>query len=289
MNCTEVFNDHRNLLFSIAYRMLGLVMDAEDMVQECFIKWNDACDDDVDSPKSFLATMVTRLCIDYLRSARVKREEYIGQWLPEPIITDDESPEKQITQTDHLSTAFMVMLERLSPIERAVFLLREVFDYEYAEIATIVDKSEANCRQILSRARQHIDEDQARYEPDLAVQQQILDQFVQLASTGDLEGLIALLSEDIVVVSDGGGKAASARRPIVGAKTVARFFITVSQQQLKLYKDPRLEFWHINGQLSIVFLSEDVVHIVMTAAYDATGKIINLYSQLNPDKLRHLN
>ncbi|MCI0711473.1 MAG: RNA polymerase sigma-70 factor [Chloroflexi bacterium] len=289
MNCTEVFNDHRNLLFSIAYRMLGLVMDAEDMVQECFIKWHDACDDDVDSPKSFLATMVTRLCIDYLRSARVKREEYIGSWLPEPILTGDDSPEKQVTQTDHLSTAFMVMLERLSPIERAVFLLREVFDYNYTEIATIVDKSEANCRQILRRARQHIDEEQARYEPDMAVQQQILDQFVQLTATGDLEGLIALLSEDVVVVGDGGGKAIAARRPIIGAETVAKFFIGLAEKQMKAYKDPRFEFREVNGQLSIVFLSEDVVYFVTTVAYDASGKIKNIYSQLNPDKLRHLN
>lgn len=288
MNCTEVFNDNRNLLFSIAYRMLGLVMDAEDMVQECFIKWHDACNDDVDSPKSFLATMVTRLCIDYLRSARVKREEYIGPWLPEPISTSDDSPEKQVTQTDHLSTAFMVMLERLSPIERAVFLLREVFDYEYAAIAAIVDKSEANCRQILRRARQHIDEDQARYEPDIAVQQQILDQFVQLTATGDLEGLLALLAEDASIVSDGGGIAVAARRPIVGAESIAKFLIGIYQKQMHRYKDPRLEFREFNGQLCVVFLSEGVLQFVMTVAYDTSGKIKNIYSQLNPDKLRHL-
>ena len=205
------FDQYRSLLFSVAYRMLGSVADAEDMLQETFIRWQQAHDEEIRSPRAFLITIISRLCINHLQSARAQREEYVGQWLPEPIVTGPGSDPLEIVRIDEsLSMAFLVMLERLTPVERAVFLLREVFAYEYAEIAAILSQSEANCRQILSRAKQHVGTMRPRFKTSQRKKRELLERFFKATSSGDMEGLVALLASDVVLHSDGGGKAAAA-------------------------------------------------------------------------------
>src|SRR6266498_260007 len=218
-----VFASTRPLLFSIAYRMLGSVMDAEDLVQDAYLRWQEAPEADVRSPRAYLATIVTRLAINQLRSARTKRETYVGPWLPEPLVTDptpDASSHLELAES--LSMAFLVLLERLSPVERAVFLLHQVFDFEYAEIARIVDKTEATCRQLLARARKRIGQSQARFEADPAKARGLVQRFTEASMAGDLDGLLAVLAEDITLWADGGGKAkGAALKPVRGAADVA--------------------------------------------------------------------
>ena len=231
MNRVEVYSQHRPLLFSIAYRMLGSVMDAEDMVQETFLRWQEAPIGEVRSPKSYLSTVVTRLCIDQLRSARAQREQYIGPWLPEPLITEEmPSMDDKLTMADSLSMAFLVLLETLTPTERAVFLLREVFDYEYAEVARIVDKSESNCRQMVRRARERISQQKPRFDVSRERLEQLTERFLQAASDGDMQDLLSLLADDVILWSDGGGKVPAALRPVQGAMNVARLFVGLSKR-----------------------------------------------------------
>src|SRR2546427_1932457 len=208
---SEVFAEVRPILFSIAYRMLGSVMDAEDVVQEAYLRWQEASDDDVRSPRAYLATMVTRLCINQLRSARVQREAYVGPWLPEPLVTEHTpDPSGSVELAESLSMAFLVLLERLSAIERAVFLLHEVFDFEYPEIARIVDKSEANCRQIFARAKKRVESSHARFPASVEEAGRLLERFTRATAAGDMDGLLAVLAEDITLWPDGGGKAPGA-------------------------------------------------------------------------------
>ena len=224
MNQVQAFDEARPLLFGIAYRMLGSVMEAEDIVQETFLRWQKVAIDEVTSAKSYLSTVVTRLCIDYLRSARVRREEYVGPWLPEPLVADSGgSPHGALALSESLSMAFLVILESLSPLERAVFLLREVFDYDYAEIAGIVGKSEVYCRQLASRARRHVAERRPRFEVAPEQQVQVVEQFMRTLDTGDIEGLLAVLDDGVTWYSDGGGLPGIARKPIHGAEQVAWF------------------------------------------------------------------
>ncbi|HXJ37814.1 MAG TPA: RNA polymerase sigma factor SigJ, partial [Bryobacteraceae bacterium] len=226
------FNQHRGLLFSIAYRMLGSWADAEDVVQETFIRWQQAPDTEIRSPRAFLVTIISRLSINHLQSARAQREEYVGQWLPEPLMTGPlnggPSAVAQIDQS--LSIAFLVLLERLSPMERAVFLLREVFDYEYSEIAKTLGQNEANCRQILRRARRHIAEERPRFDASPKQRESLLHEFLEATARGDLEGLVALLSKDAVFHSDGGGKAPALPKPVYGASNVARVILASLQK-----------------------------------------------------------
>src|ERR1700761_8806797 len=185
------FRQYRGLLFSVAYRMLGSVADAEDMLQETFIRWQEATEEDIRSPRAYLVTIISRLCLNHLQSARVQREEYVGQWLPEPVVTDAASDPLEIVRVDEsLSMAFLVMLERLTPVERAVFLLREVFEYEYGEVAAMLGESEANCRQILHRARQHVAAMRPRFEASHGQASDLLEHFLQATRNGDLEGLV---------------------------------------------------------------------------------------------------
>src|SRR5271156_1252073 len=217
------FDQYRNLLFSVAYRMLGIVADAEDMLQETFIRWQQAREEEIRSPRAFLVTIISRLCINHLQSARVQREEYVGQWLPEPIVTGPGSDPLETVRVDEsLSMAFLVMLERLTPLERAVFLLREVFAYEYSELAAILGQSEANCRQILSRAKQHVGAMRPRFKTSQSKKKDLLERFFKATSSGDMEGLVALLASDIVLHSDGGGKGIAALNLIRGVDKVAR-------------------------------------------------------------------
>src|SRR5262245_10195938 len=194
------FDQYRSLLFSVAYRMLGSVADAEDMLQETFIRWQEDRDEDIRSPRAFLVTIISRLCINHLQSARVQREEYVGEWLPEPLVTDTSAdPSAALTMDESLSMGFLVLLERLTPVERAVFLLREVFDYKYREIAKITSLSEANCRQILRRARRRVTEGRPRFDPSTEKSEELLQRFLGATVNGDMEGLLALLSKDILL------------------------------------------------------------------------------------------
>jgi RNA polymerase sigma factor (sigma-70 family) len=235
---TSDYTGYRPLMFSIAYRMTGSVGDAEDIVQEAFLRLTRVLRDgtSITAPKAYLATVTTRLAISYLRSARVRRESYVGAWLPEPLIAGREpDPAEHAEMSDSLSMAFLVLLESLSPTERAVFLLHEVFGYDYREIAEITGKSEPNCRQILTRARQHVDEGRSgvkgpRFEASREQRDEVARRFFAAAEGGDLAALLELLAPDVVVVGDGGGKAWAAARPFHGTQQVARFMLGLARR-----------------------------------------------------------
>src|SRR5215813_8374881 len=232
---TDPFEEYRSLLFAIAYRMLGSAMEAEDIVQEAYLRYRATPPESIRTLKSFLTTIVHHLCMDHLKSARAQREAYVGPWLPEPVITGDGasllSPLRQITDRESISMAFLVLLESLSPLERAVFLLREVFDYEYAEIAQISGRDEAACRQLFSRAKKHISEHRPRFPTSPEAHAKMVGRFMEACIAGDLDGLMSLLAEDVTAWSDGGGKVpAAARHPIQGRDRVARGLVGVLKQ-----------------------------------------------------------
>jgi RNA polymerase sigma-70 factor, ECF subfamily len=283
----DEFRRYRGLLFSIAYRMLGSVADAEDMLQEAFIRWHRAEGAEIQSPRAFLVTVVSRLCINHLQSARVRREEYSGQWLPEPVITGPEIDPFTVARIDEsLSMAFLILLERLTPVERAVFVLREVFDYEYAEIAETVGKDEANCRQILRRARQHIDEIRPRFHASPEEKEELLTEFLQATSTGDLQGLVGLLSSDAVLHADGGGKAPAVPNLVYGADKVARAIIGALAKLVPGNLTGRVA--RINGEPGFVSYLDGRPYSVLTLDVD-DGRIRSVYVVTNPEKLAHLS
>jgi RNA polymerase sigma-70 factor, ECF subfamily len=284
MNSLDAFNQYRRLLFGIAYRMLGTVADAEDMVQETFLRWQQTPQANVQSAKNYLAATITRLCIDQLRSARVRREQYIGPWLPEPLLTQQD-PAEQVELADSLSIAFLVMLERLSPIERAVFLLREVFEYDYPEIAQIVDKTPENCRQILRRSRQHLTTERPRFPVSPLQQEQITNQFLAASTQGNLQELLTLLAKDVTFWSDSGGQVPAAMKPLYGAMKVARFLLVIQQKWLSTASADLIE---INGRSSILIRNGNDIHSVMTFEI-VEGYIQAIYSVRNPEKLRRLS
>lgn len=278
------FDKHRGLLFSIAYRMLGSVADAEDMLQEAFIRWQLASSEDLGSPKAFLVTVISRLCINYLQSARLRREQYVGQWLPEPIVTDPQyDPLGVIRADESLSMALLVLLERLTPVERAVFLLHEVFRFKYAEVAGMLGQSETNCRQILRRARQHVGAMRQRFETTSQEHRRLLDRFLEAAREGNIEGLIALLSRDVVLQVDGGGKAA-VPNVIRGADKVVRGLLGgVKRLPAALVIRKTL----INGQAgAISYLDGKSYSALILDISD--GLIRAVYIVGNPQKLSHL-
>jgi RNA polymerase sigma-70 factor (ECF subfamily) len=287
MGDAEVFAGLRPLLFSIAYRMLGSVTDAEDMVQEAFLRWDRVLDEEVASAKAYLSSVVTRLCIDHLRSARVAREAYVGPWLPDPILTASADPatggEDRALLADSLSMAFLVLLESLTPVERAVFLLRETFGYDYAEIATMVGRSEANCRQIAVRARKQLEARRPRFAASPATRDEITGRFIHAAETGDMEALLDLLSDDIVLWSDGGGKVRAARNPVVGVANVARLLLGLVRRNPGLLATPA----EINGQSGLLLTVDGtrIGALVLDITDDADGPITGIRIVVNPDKL----
>lgn len=280
-----VFNAHRPLLFSIAYRMLGSAMDAEDVVQEAFLRWRQRDATAVASPKSYLTTVVTHLSIDYLRSARVRREQYVGEWLPEPLVTDERAIDADpVALAESLSLAFLMLLERLTPIERAVFLLHEVFAYPFDEIAPMVGKSGANCRQIAHRARRHLGTGRPRFVAHREEHEHLTAQFMRAWTAGDVTALLALLADDVTIYSDGGGKVTAARRPITGADRVGRFLIGLAAKASPAYS---LRTATINGQAALVGeLSGRPFGVY--ALEVAEGRIRAIRVVLNPDKLHGL-
>jgi RNA polymerase sigma-70 factor (TIGR02957 family) len=276
----------RPLMFSIAYRMLGSVAEAEDVVQEAFLRMHRYESDEgaPESPEAFATTVTTRIAIDTLRSARVRRESYVGPWLPEPVLDDD--PAHQVERDETVSVAFLALLERLSPVERAVFLLREVFDYTYAEIATIVEKSEANCRQLFARARRHLDEGRPRFEPDEQRWNELAAGFFAAMEAGNVATLERLLAEDVVLYGDGGGKAPAIKQPMHGAMQAARFLAGIGQLSEQI--DVHLRPTRANGRPAALAVdgNDRVVGVVTFDVH--AGKITTVRSVINPDKLHHL-
>jgi RNA polymerase sigma-70 factor (ECF subfamily) len=282
-NSLAVFEQHRALLFSIAYRMLGSVADAEDAVQEAFLRWQRASESDIRSPRAFLVTVVSRLCINQLQSARARREEYVGEWLPEPLVTDPGSDPSEVARVDEsVSMALLLLLERLSPAERAVFLLHEVFDLQHAEIAEALSVTEANSRQLLRRAQQHVQLARPRFRAPSGEHLELLQSFTEAARRGDLDHLVSMLSSDVVMHTDGGGKASALLLPIYGPDRVATATLHGLRKLLSL--NVRQRVVEINGQPGVVSYRDGRPQSVFTIeAKD--GRVRAIYIVTNPEKL----
>jgi RNA polymerase sigma-70 factor (ECF subfamily) len=282
------FEAYRPLMFSIAYRMLGSVTEAEDIVQEAYLRYQATPADAIVSHKAFVSTIVTRLCLNQLQSARAQRESYIGPWLPEPVLTgvDEQfTPMQHVELHESLALAFLVLLEQLTPVERAVFLLREVFDYDYAEIAAIVGKAEAACRQLFSRAKRHIAAGRPRFKPSPQAHRQIFTQFLRAVEQGELDGLMQLLADDVELWVDGGGKAQGAiTRPLHGRTAVAQFLAATRRHASP---DSRTEIAEVNGEPALIVHEGSSVRLVLSIGIDQ-GQICAIRAIRNPDKLQNL-
>ncbi len=283
----ELFGVHRPLLFGVAYRMLGSASDADDVLQDAYLRWHRAQTDGevIASSRGWLATVVTRLCIDHLRSARVSREQYVGPWLPEPFpIGEEPDLADGALRAESISTAFLVLLERLTPKERAIFVLHDVFSYPYAEIATTVDETEANCRQLARRARAHLAAGRPRFAASASVRQRLTEQFGAATLNGDLSALIATLTEDVVVWSDGGADARASRRPISGAERVGRFLLGIRRTATPTTE---VSIESFNGRPGLVARENGLPFVAISFEVDQ-DRISQIYIVVNPDKLRAL-
>ena len=286
MTRAEEFEQLRPLLFAIAYRILGSVSEAEDAVQETWLRY-EASPTEPSSTKAFLSAVVTRISIDVLRSARVRREEYVGPWFPEPLLTDPyEDPERSAELADSVSMAALVLLERLSPLERAVFVLREVFGFGFPEVASAVGRSEAACRQLAVRARRHMDAGRPRFEADRREREELAARFFDALRDGDVDGLRELLAADVQMVGDSGGKAPQLARGVIGAENVARVLASIFPRLARI--DVTLEPHEVNGQPGAILRDRDG-KILNTLALDILdGQIQTIRTVINPDKLGHL-
>ncbi|MCC9076092.1 RNA polymerase sigma-70 factor [Litorilinea aerophila] len=277
------FDRYRPVLFGLAYRMLGSAMDAEDILQEAFLRWQQSPRHTVQSPRAFLMTIVTRLCLDALRAARTRREHYVGPWLPEPLVsTGTPDPTARAEQEETLSFAFLLLLERLTPLERAVFILHEVFGYSYDEIAGLIGSNGPHCRQLGHRARQRLSTERPRFRADPAQAEQAARAFARACAAGDLQGLLAIFAHDIALWTDGGGKARAARNIIYGADRVARFFVGIMRKAGRMMTFERA---CVNGQPGLLVWIDGRLDRVYAFDFDARGRIQAVYGVLNPDKL----
>jgi RNA polymerase sigma-70 factor (ECF subfamily) len=287
----EPFIQLRPLLFSIAYRMLGSVSDAEDVVQDAYLRYHRALGDgtEIESPKAFLSAITTRLAIDQLRSARVRRETYVGQWLPEPLLTDSSAPDpaQDAADSDSLSMAFLLVLERLSPVERAVFLLHDVFDYDFAEIAGMVGKSVENCRQVAVRARRHVNAERPRFEASREQRERLADRFVAALTEGDLDGLMDVLAADVVVTGDAGGMRPSWPREITGRDKVLRLLAGLAEQ-MRQVGGVRIERAEVNGQPGALVRDAEGLLVNVFSFDIVDGSLHAIRSVISRDKLGHL-
>ena len=286
MTLAEEFEQLRPLLFSIAYRILGSVSEAEDAVQETWLRYA-ASGAQPTSAKAFLSAVVTRVSIDVLRSARVRREEYVGPWFPEPLLADPyEDPERSAELADSVSTAALLLLERLTPLERAVFVLREVFGFGFGEIASAVGRSEAACRQLAVRARRHVDAGRPRFEADRREREKLAAQFFGALREGDVDGLQELLAADVQLAGDSGGKTPALPRSVIGAEKVARVLVSIFPWLVRI--DVTLEPREVNGQPGAIFRDRDN-RVLLTVTLDILGgQIQTIRSVSNPDKLGHV-
>jgi RNA polymerase sigma-70 factor (ECF subfamily) len=278
----EDFETYRPLLFSIAYRMLGSASEAEDMVQETYLRYRLAQDGGIRSLKSYLTTIITRLCLDELKSARVEREQYLGPWLPEPLLTGDAGA--LIEERESVSMAFLVLLEALTPPERAVFLLHEVFDYPYEEIGEIIGKNAAACRQLFHRAQQRIAEHRPRFAASPAQQQELTARFLVACQSGNMQELTSVLARDVVLWSDGGGRVAAATRPVYGLERAIRFIGGILR---KLPPNYVISAEEVNGSLALLGWTGDQLSDVFTFEI-SQGRIQHIRAVRNPEKLAYL-
>ena len=286
----DIFERLTPRLFAIAYRMLGSATDAEDIVQEAFLRWHDIDQSAVQSPEAYLRKTVIRLCLDAQKSARARRETYPGVWLPEPIRSDlpqtvIPAPEEHITEWESLSMAFLVLLEALTPEERAVFLLREVFSYDYPELAGMLGKTEDACRQMFSRAKKHILAHRSRFMPAPDKHQQLLSSFMSAVAEGNLNGLVSLLSADVTAYSDGGGKVRAFNRPVNGQHEVAKLLLGLLRNPAAA--QATVEVAPINGQLGLILRSTALGDTAMMLSVE-DERITAIYFMRNPDKLGHV-
>jgi len=282
---TRTFNRHRRRLLGIAYRMLGSAADAEDVVQDAWLRWNDATIDALDNPEAWLVTVVTRLSIDRLRAAKLQREHYEGPWLPEPLVTDaPASPEQMLERADNISVAFLAVLERLAPEARAAFLLREVFDADYADLARTLGKSEAACRQLVHRAKAQIQDERPRFAVDRDAHLRLLQGFAQAAASGDMQRLKELLAEDVELVGDSGGKVPAFRKMLRGSQRIAQYFHAVPRL---LGDGLRLELAEINGEPGLLRFFDGALESVQTLETDGE-RILRIHTQRNPEKLARI-
>ncbi|MEV0114360.1 RNA polymerase sigma-70 factor [Streptomyces sp. NPDC050844] len=280
----EEFESHRPRMFSLAYRMLGSAQEAEDTVQDAYLRWSGARRDDIGRPAAWLAKVVTNLCLNRLTSARARREQYVGPWLPEPVITSGGAlgPLESAEQRDAVSMALLILLERLTPVERAVFVLREAFAYSHREIAGVLDIGEANCRQLYRRATRAVAEEQARFEAAAERRQEFVESFIAAARDGDLAGLEKVLAADVTWWGDGGGKVTAARRPIVGREKVLRFLVGGMEN---FGRAMDLAYAEVNGGPAIVATLGGTVVGVATFEFRDDGLVSALRAVVNPDKL----
>jgi RNA polymerase sigma-70 factor, ECF subfamily len=290
----RVFDEHRALLISVAYRILGSVTDAEDTVQEAWLRWSGVNPSDVRDPRAFLVRVTTRLAIDRLRRAKTRRESYVGPWLPEPILTGRDVAE-DVALAESVSMAMLVVLETLSPLERAVFVLREAFGMPYAEIADILGRKEEAVRQLGRRARDHVQERRSRFDTDESEQHRVTERFLEATSTGDLEALMAVLSPEVTLVADGGGRALAPRRPIRGAEKVAAFLLAVATEERMarflrsvgsepIVADLRVRVAPVNGESGLLVVSGDkpISALVLDVS---EGVVRTIHLVANPEKL----
>jgi RNA polymerase sigma-70 factor (ECF subfamily) len=286
MTRSEEFEELRPLLFAIAYRILGSVAEAEDAVQETWLRY-ESTPTQPTSTKAFLSAIVTRISIDVLRSARVRRENYVGEWFPEPLLTDPyEDPERSAELADSVSMAALLLLERLSPLERAVFVLRDVFGFSFPEVASAVGRSEAACRQLASRARRHMEAGRPRFEADRRERAELAARFFDALADGDVGGLRELLAADVQMLGDGGGKAPGLARSVIGADKVARVLASYFPMLIRI--GARVEPHEVNGQPGAVLRDRDG-NVGGTLTLDVLdGRIQTIRSVANPDKLGHL-
>jgi RNA polymerase sigma-70 factor (ECF subfamily) len=282
----DIFEDHRPALARLAYRMLGSLADVDDVLQEAYLRWTRDNRERVQSPRAYLFSIVTRLCIDQRQAVDARKQTYIGPWLPEPVVESGTSGlSDRIETAESVSMAFLLVLESLSPVERAAYLLRRVFDYDYDEIARILGKLEPSCRQLVSRAEQRVFDRRPRFEPDPAEAERLTDAFLQACATGELEGLVQILAADAVLYSDGGGKVAAALAPIRGADKIARFFLGIMK---KAPPDMEVRRVRVNGQPGLMTLIDGQIYLVLTLDI-ADGRIANCFVVRNPDKLARVS
>lgn len=285
-DATQVFEAARRKLEGIAYRMLGSMHDAEEVVQDAWLRWSDMKDlRGLDSPEAWLVTTTTRLALDRLRAAKVRREQYPGMWLPEPLLTESPpTPQDMVERADDISVAFLVLLERLAPEARAAFLMREVFDADYADVAQVIGKSEAACRQLVHRAKEQLREGRPRRRVSRDVHYQLLSRFADAVTQGDFGSLKALLDEDAELVGDGGGKVAAFPRPLHGGQRIAQLYYATHR---RFGTDLRLELVLINGQWGLLRFIEGRLESAQSLEIDG-GRIARIHVQRNPDKLERL-
>jgi RNA polymerase sigma-70 factor (TIGR02957 family) len=279
----DAFEEHRGLVFAVAYRMLGSVAEAEDVVQDTYVRWSTKVSDEVDNPEALFTTIATRLSIDRMRSAQRRRETYVGPWLPEPLETADD-PFATVELADSLTLAFLTLLDLLSPTERAVLLLHDVFEYEYAAIAGMVDRSAANCRQLASRARRRLAAERPLVARPAGDTRPVVERFLAALATGDVGTVLDVLGDDVVLVSDGGPSKHAARRPVVGPHRVSRFLLNIGK---RVPADATMRMVSMNGEPTVLVSSHGEPWATVTISV-SDGVIRSFFVQLSPDKLRHL-